>query len=55
MKLGKLETKQMFTKAMCLYRLNAFNEAARWFEQCLQVTPGDRVSWIYLERCIKAE
>ena len=51
---GKLKTKQIFTKAMCLYKLNAFNEAARCFENCLAINPGDQVSWIYLERCLKS-
>ena len=54
LKLGKLNMKQKFTKAMCLYKLNAFNEAAQGFQECLQVTPGDRVAWIYLQRCLKA-
>jgi class 3 adenylate cyclase len=47
----KLATLQAYTEACSYYHLNAFTEAVKRFENCLQQNPDDRVVQIYLKRC----
>jgi PAS domain S-box-containing protein len=47
----KLATKPTFEKALFLYTLHSFREAAQLFQECLEITPWDKVAQIYLERC----
>ncbi|MBD2043870.1 AAA family ATPase [Microcoleus sp. FACHB-672] len=51
LKAGKLNTLRLFTEALSLYNLKQFNKAAQLFEQCLRLNPGDKVVWIYRQRC----
>jgi tagatose-1,6-bisphosphate aldolase len=47
----KLATLQAYAEACSYYNLNAFTEAVKRFENCLQQNPDDRVVQIYLKRC----
>jgi hypothetical protein len=51
LKAMKLATLQVYIEAYSYYNLNAFAEAARQFENCLQQNPSDRAAQIYLQRC----
>ncbi|MBW4679206.1 MAG: AAA family ATPase [Microcoleus vaginatus WJT46-NPBG5] len=51
LKNGKLNTLQSFTEALALYNLKQFNNAARLFDDCLRLNPGDQVAQIYRQRC----
>jgi len=44
-------TLQAYAEACSYYNLNAFTEAVKRFENCLQQNPDDRVVQIYLKRC----
>ncbi len=48
---GKLTTKTAFEQAMVLYNLPDYKEAAQLFQDCLRISPRDKVAQIYLERC----
>ncbi|MBW4680336.1 MAG: CHASE2 domain-containing protein [Microcoleus vaginatus WJT46-NPBG5] len=48
---AKLQTKTSFEKALLLYNLGRFWEAAQKFQSCLKTYPGDRIAKSYLERC----
>ena len=50
-KAGKLATLQLFTKALSLYNMKSFRQAAELFADCLRQNPADKVARIYLERC----
>jgi len=50
-KAGKLATLQLFTKALSLYNMKSFRQAAGLFADCLRQNPGDKVARIYWERC----
>ncbi len=50
-RMGKLVTKPLFEKALFLYSTNSFRKAAQLFQECLEITPWDRVAQIYLESC----
>lgn len=52
---GKLLTKAMFEEALFLYTMNSFRDAAKLLQDCLKITPKDRVAQIYLERCQQIE
>ncbi len=47
---GKLITKSIFEEAIQLYNKGSYPEAARFFQKCLRINPGDKVAQIYLER-----
>lgn len=48
---GKLAMRMVFEEALLLYYQHNFGEAAKRFQECRSVNPGDRVAAIYLERC----
>lgn len=48
---AKLLTKAIFEQALFFYTVQAFKSAAQLFQECLEVSPRDRVAQIYLERC----
>ena len=48
---GKLITKTAFEKALLLYNLHSFRDAAKLFEEVLSFNPEDRVAQIYIESC----
>ncbi|MSQ23390.1 MAG: CHASE2 domain-containing protein [Chloroflexi bacterium] len=41
----------VWNKAMDLYKNRSFEEAARAFEEVLEINPNDRTAQVYLERC----
>lgn len=47
---GKLITKSIFEEALQLYNQGLYLQAARFFQKCLRINPGDKVSEIYLQR-----
>ena len=47
---GKLITKSLFEEALQLYNQGLYRQAARFFQKCLRINPGDKVSEIYLQR-----
>ncbi|NEQ73665.1 MAG: AAA family ATPase [Okeania sp. SIO2C9] len=49
----KIRTKDKFERAVLLCHQELFEQAAGLFQECLEEHQGDRVSQIYLERCIK--
>ncbi|MEG4015273.1 MULTISPECIES: AAA family ATPase [unclassified Microcoleus] len=50
-KRGKLATKDLFNRALSLYRQQKFIEATELFAQCLNLCPSDRVAQIYFDWC----
>lgn len=53
MREGKLTTKTIFEQALVYYNMGELREAAQMFENCLRLTPWDKVAQIYLERAIR--
>lgn len=47
---SKLITKSIFEEALQLYNQGLYLQAARFFQKCLRINPGDKVSEIYLQR-----
>ncbi|MEG4634507.1 AAA family ATPase [Microcoleus sp. AR_TQ3_B6] len=50
-KRGKLATKDLFARALSLYRKQQFIAATELFAECLKVCPSDQVAQIYWEWC----
>ena len=48
---GKLLTKTTFEEAWLLYNINAFENSAKLFQECLRQNPSDTAAQIYLVRC----
>ena len=48
---GKLRTKTAFERALLLYHLHSFRDAAKQFEEVLSFNPEDKAAQIYLQRC----
>lgn len=48
---GKLLTKTTFEEAWLLYNINAFENSAKLFQECLRLNPSDTAAQIYLVRC----
>ena len=48
---GKAATKTLFEQALVLHHMQAFEEAARQLEACLQQAPEDTVARAYLTLC----
>jgi len=53
MREGKLTTKTIFEQALVYYNMGELGEAAQMFENCLRLTPWDKVAQIYLERVVR--
>lgn len=51
MVLGKQESKSNFEQALVLYRLGQFIKAQKLFTVCLERSPQDYVSQLYIDRC----
>ncbi|MBE9042326.1 response regulator [Oscillatoriales cyanobacterium LEGE 11467] len=50
---GKIKTKILFEKALCLRYEGKLREAAKLFVQCWKQNPGDRAAEIYAKLCYK--
>ena len=48
---GKLMTKTDFERAILSYHHGDYSQAAKLFQSCLNLSPGDRVGQIYLNLC----
>jgi PAS domain S-box-containing protein len=48
---GKLATRNLLERAILCYNMKRFKEGAFLCEECLKITPWDKVPRIYLERC----
>ena len=48
---GKFMTKTNFERAILSYHYGDFGQAAKLFQSCLNLNPGDRVGQIYLNLC----
>lgn len=48
---GKLATRTLLETAIMCYNMKQFKKASLLFQDCLKITPWDKVPQIYLERC----